>query len=69
MDIKSKYQVKVNNLVRKQDLPELPKELRKDFEDFCNSIFVEDHYNCFGLNNHTLKGDLRGYRAFRNSLE
>ncbi|GBF85450.1 hypothetical protein [Aphanothece sacrum] len=63
MDIKSKYQVKVNNLVRKQDLPELPKELRKDFEDFCNSIFVEDHYNCFGLNNHTLKGDLRGYRA------
>jgi hypothetical protein len=60
---KSKYQVKVNNLVREQDLPELPKELGKDFEDFCNSIFVEYPYNCFGLNNHTLKGDLRGYRA------
>lgn len=63
MGTKSKYLVKVNNLVREQDLPELPKELRKDFQDFCNSIFAEDPYNCFGLNNHTLTGHLRGYRA------
>ncbi len=63
MATRSKYQVKVNNLVREQDLPNLPKELSNDFEDFCNSIFVEDPYDCFGLDNHTLKGGLRGYRA------
>jgi len=28
-----------------------------------NSIFVEDPYNCFGLDSHNLKGDLTGYRA------
>lgn len=63
MATKSKYQVKVNNLVIKNDLPKLPEKLKQDFEDFRNSIFVEDPYNCFGLDNHTLKGDLRGYRA------
>jgi mRNA interferase RelE/StbE len=60
---KSKYQVKVNNFVIQEDLPQLPKELRHDFEDFCNSIFIEDPYDCFGLNNHNLKGELKGYRA------
>jgi Txe/YoeB family toxin of Txe-Axe toxin-antitoxin module len=60
---KSKYRVTVNNLVREKDLPILPEALKKDFEDFCNSIFVEDPYDCFGLDHHTLKGDLRGYRA------
>ena len=54
MGTKSKYQVKVNNLVKEQDLPILPKELRKDFEDFCKSIFVDDPYDCFGLDNHIL---------------
>ena len=63
MGTKSRYQVKVNHLVREQDLPQLPETLKKDFEDFCNSIFSEDPYNCFGLDNHILKGDLRGYRA------
>ena len=63
MGTKSRYQVKVNHLVREEDLPQLSEGLRKDFEDFCNSIFVEDPYNCLGLDNHTLKGDLRGYRA------
>ncbi|MDJ0598110.1 MAG: hypothetical protein QNJ37_04635 [Crocosphaera sp.] len=63
MVTKSKYQVKANHLVREEDLPKLSEALRKDFEDFCNSIFVEDPYNCLGLDNHTLKGYLRGYRA------
>ncbi len=63
MGTKSRYQVKVNHLVREEDLPKLSEGLRKDFEDFCNSIFVEDPYNCLGLDNHTLKGDLRGYRG------
>lgn len=63
MGTKSKYQVKVNHLVREVDLPQLSSELRQDFQDICNSIFVEDPYNCFGLNSHNLKGDLRGCRA------
>ena len=63
MGTKSKYQVKVNNLVKEQDLPILLKELRRDFEDFCKSIFVDDPYNCFGLDNHILKGELKGHRA------
>lgn len=63
MGTKSKYRVKVNHLVIEQDLPELPLELTQDFQDICNSIFVEDPYGCFGLANHNLKGDLKGYRA------
>ncbi|MDJ0662561.1 MAG: hypothetical protein QNJ42_24215 [Crocosphaera sp.] len=54
--------MKVNHLVREEDLPQLSEGLRKDFEDFCNSIFVEDPYNCLGLDNHTLKGDLSSIR-------
>ena len=45
MGTKSRYQVKVNHLVREEDLPQLSEGLRKD------------------LDNHTLKGDLRGYCA------
>jgi Txe/YoeB family toxin of Txe-Axe toxin-antitoxin module len=60
---KSKYQVKVINVVKEKDLPELPLKLRQDFQDICNSIFVEDPYGCFGLDSHNLKGDLSGYRA------
>ena len=63
MGTKSKYRVKLNQLVKEKDLPELPPELRQDFQDICNSIFVEDPYNCFGFDSHNLKGDLKGYRA------
>ena len=63
MGTKSKYRVKVSHFVIKEDLPQLPAELRQYFSAICNSIFVEDPYNCFGLNSHNLKGDLRGYRA------
>jgi hypothetical protein len=45
------------------DLPKLPGKLRLDFQDFCNSIFVEDPYDCFGLNSHNLSGDLRDCSA------
>ena len=44
MGTKSKYQVTVNHLVREVDLPQLSSELRQDFQDICNSIFVEDPY-------------------------
>ncbi len=63
MGTKSKYRVKVNQFVKEKDLPELPLKLRQNFQDMCNSIFVEDPYDCFGLNSHNLIGDLKGYRA------
>lgn len=63
MATKSKYQVKLHKFLVSQDLWTLPKPLQRDFYDFCNSIFVEDPYHCFGLSNHLLKGKLRGYRA------
>ncbi len=63
MATKSKYQVKINQFVHEKDLPELPIKLRQNFQDMCNSIFVEDPYGCFGLDSHNLKGDLKGYRA------
>lgn len=63
MAIKSKYQIKIHNLVKKQDLLELTTELRQDFEDICNSILTQDPYDCFGLDNHALKGNLKHHRA------
>ena len=61
MGTKSKYRVKINQFVFKKDLPELPSELRQDFEDICNSIFVEDPYNCFGFSTHNLEDSLAKY--------
>jgi mRNA interferase RelE/StbE len=60
---KSKYLLKVHNLVRQQDLPELTAELQRDFQEICNTAFTEDPYGCFGLPSHDLRGDLRHYRA------
>ena len=59
----SRYQVKLHSLVTLEDLPMLPESLKKDLDDFCRSLFVEDPYGCFGLASHSLKGQLRGYRA------
>lgn len=63
MGTKSRYRVKVNPLVSREDLPLLPPELQQDFKDYCESIFVQDPYGCFGLPNHTLKGKLSHCRA------
>ena len=59
----SRYQVKLHSLVTLEDLPMLPESLKKDLDDFCRSLFVEDPYGCFGLASHSLKGQLKGYRA------
>jgi len=61
--IKSKYQVQINHLVQIEDLPALPQELQADFKDICESVFTVAPYNCLGLPNHALTGDLLGCRA------
>jgi mRNA-degrading endonuclease YafQ of YafQ-DinJ toxin-antitoxin module len=52
-----------------EDIPLLPEVLQQDLEAFCNSLFVEDPYGCFGLPSHSLKGQLRGYRALEIDWE
>lgn len=65
MDITSKpiYLVRSHPKIKNEDLPQLPKELREDFEDIKILLSV-DPYSCKGLiNSHKLERNLEGYRA------
>lgn len=64
MGTKSRYLVKAHCLVRTEDLPELPEQLREDFEKkICGFIFVVDPHTCVGIPNHALHGELSGCKA------
>ena len=63
MGIKSKYRVQVDQRIYQEDFPLLPPELQEDFKEYCESIFVEDPYDCFGFPNHGLCGKLKDCRA------
>lgn len=63
MGTKSKYLVQIANLVRIEDLLNLPQVLQEDFRDICETVLSQDPYNCLGLPHHSLKGRLKDYRA------
>ena len=69
MGIKSRYLLKLHDLVQQQDLVELSAELNKDFKAICNTAFTQDPYSCFGLSSHDLRGDLKNYRALELDYE
>lgn len=69
MGIKSTFQVQVKKQILEEDIFCLPEELRSDFEDYCESIFVKDPYKCFGLPVHALKGRLKGCMALEIEYE
>ena len=63
MATKSRYKVQIHQLVRTEDLPDLPEELQEDFQDICDTVLSQDPYKCLGLPNHALKGRLKDYRS------
>lgn len=63
MDTTSKFQVRIHPLVKKQDLPRLPRELRQDFYEIFVLVLETDPYECNGLPCHTLARELAGWRT------
>lgn len=50
-------------------MPELTEALQEIFTNLCRSVLNLDPYRCFGLPNHALRGQLRGYRALEIDWE
>jgi mRNA-degrading endonuclease YafQ of YafQ-DinJ toxin-antitoxin module len=62
--VKSKYQLQIDNLVIKEDLPLLPIELLEDFTHVIKPLMQVDPLNfCGAYSSHKLLGQLQGYRA------
>jgi len=63
--IASNFHVQNHPLIRKQDLPNLPKELQEDFDEIFLDILNEDPYDRCGFPGHILTRDpLKGWRTF-----
>jgi mRNA interferase RelE/StbE len=61
---KSRYQLQVDNLLIKDDLPLLPMELLEDFAIAIKPLLQLDPLNLGGVYaTHALAGNLQGYRA------
>ena len=63
MATKFRYVLKIHPLVNREDIPDLPAELRADFFEVFIPILTTDPYNCEGFPYHKLKGRLKGYHA------
>lgn len=62
--VKSKYQLQIDNLVIKEDLPLLPIDLLEDFTHVIKPLMQIDPLNfCGAYSSHKLLGQLQGYRA------
>ena len=65
MGITSKFHVQNHPLIRKQDLPRLPKNLQEDFDEIFLEILRRDPYDRQGLPGHVLeRPPLKGHRTF-----
>lgn len=70
MGTKSKFHVVIHHKVKKEDLPQLSKEMQEDFEEVFVPILGEDPYTCKGyFPNHDLVRDLRGCKALEIEIE
>lgn len=63
MDISRKFLVKIHPLVKKQDLPNLPKDLQEGFNYAIVPTLEIDPYGCNGIPNHDLERELDGWSA------
>ena len=62
MGTKKRYQIKLHNLVTLADLSNLPSQLKQDLPQY-QKVLSLNPYETKGIPNHSLMGDLRGYRA------
>ena len=62
MVTKKRYQIKLHNSVVGVDLPNLPPKLKQDLAQY-QKVLSLDPYKTKGIPNHSLIGDLRGYRT------
>lgn len=60
--VTKRYQIKVHSLLSIEDLPNLPSELKKDFEKY-QQVLGLDPNETRGIPSHKLIGELKGYRA------
>ena len=65
----TKYQLHINPLVLREDIPALPEQLQTDFNEVFQPILQTDPHGCEGFPWHTLKGNLSGYRALEVEWE
>ena len=66
---KSKYQLQIDNLVLKEDLPLLPNDLLEDFVNIVKPLLQLDPLNfCGAYGSHNLLGELQGYRALETDF-
>lgn len=61
---KSRYQLQIDNLVIKEDLPLLPIDLLEDFANVIKPLMQVDPLSfCGAYSSHKLLGQLQGYHA------
>lgn len=63
MATKSRYLLQIHKQVNSDDLPQLPSELREEYETIYKPILQSDPYRCGGFPSAEKKGKLSGYRA------
>jgi len=67
---KSKYQLQIDNLLVKEDLPLLPIELLEDFTNLIKPLLQLDPLNFGGVySSRNLIGKLQGFRALEIDLD
>jgi mRNA interferase RelE/StbE len=67
---KSKYQLQIDNLAIKEDLPLLPNDLLEDFANVIKPLLQLDPLNfCGAYDSHNLLGELQGYRALETDFD
>ncbi|MFW9263458.1 hypothetical protein [Nostoc sp. CALU 546] len=70
MGTKSNFHVRIDSRVKKEDLPQLSKEMQTDFEEIFVPLLGEDPYTCKNLfPNHDLEWKLEGWKALEIDLE
>ena len=62
MDTSTNYFVKAHSRIQKEDLPNLPEKLQKDFETF-KKVLAVDPENRRGLDGHDLTRELTGCKT------
>ena len=59
----TKYQLKIHPLVLTKDIPDLPEDLKTDFDRIFKFVLQLDPHNCLGLPCHSLTGKLKNWQA------
>ena len=65
----TKYQLKIHPKVFAEDIPNLPEDLKTDFDEIFKPVLQFDPHNCDGLSCHLLTGKLKNWQALEVEWE